>query len=198
MSSLDVLDCVLKEKLSEDRYFHSVRVMQKAEEYARIYYYNVYIAKLVGLGHDFAKDMSYEDSINYVIENNLDSLLLDYNNKYLVHGYVGADILEKQYNFTNEMGDAVRYHTTGRANMTLLEKIIFLADKTEDGRNFASIEQERDFAMFDLDFAMNFALSNTIHHTEEKGKPVDPITLQASKYFSTICENRQKVFQKCS
>lgn len=199
MSSLEIIDEVLKERLSIDRYEHSVRVGQMAEEYARIYNYDLYIASLVGYSHDIAKQMSYEDSIKYILDNDFDKSLLEIKNKYLMHGYIGADILEKEYGFTKEMGDAVRYHTTGRSNMTQLDKIIFLADKTEYGRNFPLIEEERILAKDNLDKAMLFVLKNTINSSISKGKRAYTLSFEALDYFRKICENDDnKTLKKCS
>ena len=76
MYNLDEMHLYLKNILSEERYNHSVRVMQKAEEYARFYKISVDILKILALSHDIAKEMGYLDNQKYVIENDLDLSLL--------------------------------------------------------------------------------------------------------------------------
>lgn len=183
MYNLDEMHLYLKNILSEERYNHSVRVMQKAEEYARFYKISVDILKILALSHDIAKEMGYLDNQKYVIENDLDLSLLLFENKYKLHGYVGADILEKRFGFTKEMGDAIREHTTANKEMSVISKILFLADKTEDGRKFSNIEEERALVFQDLDLAMLVVLKNTIDYAMKRGKKIDGMTIDAFYYF---------------
>lgn len=169
----------LKKNLSEKRYQHSIRVMQKAMEYAILYQQDIEQAQITALAHDIAKEMGEKESKKYIIKNNLDENLLLPENKYLIHGYVGADILEKRYNFTKEMADAVRYHTTARKKMTMLDKIIYLADKTEDGRDFPNIEEEREIAIENIDEAIILTLQNSINHKLKKGKKINQLSIDA-------------------
>jgi len=180
---LSQINLYLKTHLSKERYQHSLRVMQKAIEYAKFYKQDINIIKLVALAHDIAKDFTKEENEQYIIENNLDKNLLLPENKYIIHGYIGADILEKEYNFTKEMADAVRYHTTLRKGMTTLDKLIYLADKTEDGRVYPNIEKERLLAFENLDKAIILALENGIEVTKKKGKKVNNLSQEAICYL---------------
>lgn len=181
---IEKIDKYIKETLSEKRYQHSIRVMHKALEYADIYNQDSEKAKIVALAHDIAKEFTKEENEQYVKENNLDKNLLHPENKYIIHGYIGADILEKKYNFTKEMSDAVRYHTTLRKDMTMLDKIIYLADKTEEGRSYPNIEEERKLAKEDIDKAIILTLENSIEHTKKKGKTVNKLSEDALKVLS--------------
>lgn len=124
----------LKENLSEKRYLHSVSTMEKAKELANQYNQDELIVMLTALAHDNAKEMTDEDYFEYAKQNNIELNELDKLETICLHGKIGADIAGKKYGFTKEMQDAIYYHTTGRANMTLLDKLVFLADKTEDRR----------------------------------------------------------------
>jgi len=73
----------------------------------------------------------------------------------------------------------VRYHTTGRANMTMLEKVIFLADYIEPGRSFPGVELVRELALSDIDKAVVQALGNTVNHLIENRRKVHPDTIAA-------------------
>lgn len=176
---IEILKRDLKNHLSERRYAHSLRVMDKAEEYAKIYKQDVDIVKITALAHDLAKEFTEDENQNYVLSNHLDEKLLQKENLPLLHGFIAADILEKEYSFSNMMGDAVRYHTTGRKNMTILDKIIFLADKTEDARKFVNIEMEQELSKIDLDQAMIFSLENSIRRLQKLGKPVHKMSIDA-------------------
>ena len=124
----------LKENLSEKRYLHSVSTMKKAKELANQYNQDELIVMLTALAHDNAKEMTDEDYFEYAKQNNIELNELDKLETICLHGKIGADIAGKKYGFTKEMQDAIYYHTTGRANMALLDKLVFLADKTEDRR----------------------------------------------------------------
>ncbi len=137
------IDEDLKNNLSEKRYLHSVSSMKKAKELANEYNEDELTAMLTTLAHDIAKEMTDEEHRNYAKENNIELDDFDMLQKTMLHGKVGADIVAKKYGFTKEMQDAIFYHTTGRANMTLLDKIVFLADKSEEGRKEESADELR-------------------------------------------------------
>ena len=124
----------IQRELSEKRYNHSIGVMKKAEELAKLYKVNINKAKLVGLAHDIGKELSKEDKLKYVKENNIEIDRIEKINVGLLHGKIGADICKKRYDFTEDMQDAIKFHTTGNKDMDLLAKIIFVADKIEEGR----------------------------------------------------------------
>lgn len=177
------IDHDLQKKLSKERYQHSIRVMQKAMEYAILYHEDLEQVKITALAHDIAKEMSEEDSEKYIIKHNLDQSLLQTENRYLVHGYIGADILERKYHFTKKMSDAIRYHTTARKKMTMLDKIIYLADKTEEGRSYPNIEKERELAIENIDEAIILTLQNSIERKLEKGKKINKLSIEALNYL---------------
>lgn len=133
----------LKEILSEERYLHSISTMKKAKELAEDCHYNEQIVMLTALAHDIAKEMTKEEYFAYAKENKIALDEFDHLETIALHGKIGADIVEKKYGFTKEMKEAIFYHTTGRANMTLLDKIIYLADKIEDRRSNKEIEELR-------------------------------------------------------
>lgn len=172
----------VKKALSEKRYVHSIGVMNKAEELARIYGVNVNKAKLVGLAHDIGKELSKEEKLEYAKNNNLDVDEIEKNNIGLLHGKIGADICKKRYDFTQDMQDAIRYHTTGsgKEDMNLLDKIIFLADKIEEnrvykyGKQMKAIEELRKLANENLDLAIVKAIDNSLVYTIEKGELIHP------------------------
>jgi len=132
MKSIQDIKQDLEKMLSPKRYEHSVGVMEKAIELAEIYGEDKEKAAYAALTHDIAKEMTDEELINYAIENNIDLTEDDKLIPMALHGIIGSDIVKKKYDFTDEMCDAIYYHTTGRPNMTLIDKIIYVADKCEE------------------------------------------------------------------
>ena len=133
----------LKMTLSEKRYLHSISTMKKAKELANKYNLDEQIVMLTALAHDIAKEMSSEEYFEYSQKNDIELDEIDKIETIALHGKIGADIAKKKYGFTKEMQDAICYHTTGRANMTLLDEIIYLADKIEDTRDYEEVKQLR-------------------------------------------------------
>ena len=168
----------LKSILSEKRYKHSLGVMKKAEELAMIYGVDINIAKLVGLAHDIGKEFSDEGMLKYARENNIQVDKVEAVNVGLLHAKIGADICKKKYNFTIEMQNAIKYHTVGNENMDLLAKIIFVADKTEEGRNYKDetkneqLQKVRELSKKNLDEALLYEIDSSLIYTIQKHKLV--------------------------
>ena len=168
----------LKNTLSEKRYKHSLGVMKKAEELALIYGVDVNIAKLTGLAHDIGKEFSDEEMLKYAKENNIEVDSVEEVNVGLLHAKIGADICKKKYNFTEEMQNAIKYHTVGNENMDLLAKIIFVADKTEEGRNYKKEEKNeqlqkvRELSKIDINKALLYEIDSSLIYTIQKHKLV--------------------------
>ena len=168
----------VKAILSEKRYMHSLGVMKKAEELALIYGIDINTAKLTGLAHDIGKEFSDEEMLKYVKENNIQVDNVEAVNVGLLHAKIGADICKKKYNFTIEMQNAIKYHTVGNENMDLLAKIIFVADKTEEGRNYKDeakneqLQKVRELSKKNIDEALLYEIDSSLIYTIQKHKLV--------------------------
>ncbi|MGI6777564.1 MAG: bis(5'-nucleosyl)-tetraphosphatase (symmetrical) YqeK [Acetivibrionales bacterium] len=102
----------------------------------------------------------------------------------LLHGPVGSGLAQRDYGISNrKVLDAISFHTTGRINMTMLEKIIFIADYIEPGRDFEGIEKIRTTAFNDIDAAMLIALDNSIRYIIYKGKLIHTNTIEARNFI---------------
>lgn len=168
----------VKQILSEKRYLHSVGTMKKAKELAILYGEDEEKAMLTGIVHDIAKEMSKEDYFLYAIQNKIEIDDFDRADTTLLHAKIGADIVKKKYQFTEEMQNAILYHPTGRAGMTKLDKIIYVADKIEETRSYDGVETFRKLAKQNLDNAILWHIENmTIPHTIEKGKLLHPLSI---------------------
>lgn len=170
----------IQRELSEKRYNHSIGVMKKSEELAKLYKVNINKAKLVGLAHDIGKELSKEDKLKYVKENDIEIDRIEKINVGLLHGKIGADICKKRYDFTEDMQDAIKFHTTGNKDMDLLAKIIFVADKIEEGRKYKDknkmqeLELIREAAKENLDEAMLGLIDSSLIYTMQKKNLIHP------------------------
>lgn len=182
MKSIEEIKNELKSKLSEKRYEHSIGVMEKAIELAKIFGEDEEKAAYTALLHDIAKEMTEEELIKYAIENNLNLTKNDKLISMVLHGIVGADIVKKEYDFTDEMCEAIYYHTTGRENMTMLDKIVYVADKSEERtRNSEHVIKLREVTRNKgLDESILFVLEDwTIPKSIEKRKMIHPNSIYA-------------------
>lgn len=188
---LEMIKNEIKEILSEDRYHHSIRVMEKAIELAKIYNQDKEIVALTALAHDIAKEMSNEEFFQYAEEYEIELEEIDKIATMALHGKIGADIVKRKYGFTKEMQDAICYHTTGRPNMTMLDKIIYIADKTEIGRNYDKVEEIRKVLEEQgLDEAILYGIDNyIIPNRLEKQRIIHPYSIYTRNY---ILYNREK------
>ena len=160
----------VREILSEKRFNHSIGVAKKAEELAKRYGEDTNIAKIIGIAHDIAKEMSDEEYFEYVRINNIQIDDIEKNNPKLLHAKVGADICKKRFGFNEQMQNAIKYHTTGSVKMDNMAKIIYLADKIEDGRAYEGVEIAREKTNISIDEGMLYLLSRGIKKSLDKDK----------------------------
>jgi predicted HD superfamily hydrolase involved in NAD metabolism len=136
-------------------------------------------ADLAALLHDLAKFWPIERQEAVMREQGLNPELLEYD-KQLLHAEVAAFVAEREYGVDDpEVLDAVRYHTSGRVGMTLLDKIVCLADYIEPGRNFPGVDHIRALAEQNLEQALVAGFDSTISFLIEKQKIIFPLTVLA-------------------
>ena len=175
----------VKKQLSEFRFTHSLGVAKKAVELAKIYGVDEEIAKKVGIAHDVAKEMTDEEMLEYVKENNIPIDEIEKVKISLLHGKIGADIAGKKYGFTKDMQDAIIWHTTGRENMSMLEKIIYVSDKTEENRkgNRFNVEKSRKMSKENIDETLIFLMDELIAYNIDKNAIIHPKTIEARNHL---------------
>ncbi|WP_432722338.1 bis(5'-nucleosyl)-tetraphosphatase (symmetrical) YqeK [Staphylococcus equorum] len=143
---IDQAVSLVKDKLPEKRFNHSLRVAETAVKLAEIYDGDKDKAELAGILHDYCKYDDLGSMYQIVTQNELDSNLLSYGSE-ILHGPVAAIIMNQQFDVTDEeVLLAIKNHTTGRAQMTKTEKLIFIADYIEPGRKTPGVEEIRDLA----------------------------------------------------
>ena len=181
MYDLEEIKKDLKNKLSEYRYNHSLNVAEVSMELASIYGIDKGKAYLAGLVHDIAKEFSDEENEYYINKYKLPKISEEF--RRIIHSYVGDVYLKEMYNMDEEICKAVRVHTTASTDMTLLDKIVFVADKIEPGKDYPGIEEEREIARKNIDEAVLLCLENNYKKLISKGKKVYPLSLEVLNYF---------------
>lgn len=170
---------IVKQQLTDKRYIHTVGVMETAIELANRYGCSEKQAEIAAIFHDYAKFRPKEEMKAIIIEQNMPQDLLQFHHE-LWHAPVGAYLVHKEVGINDiEILDAIRYHTSGRAKMSTLEKIIYLADYIEPGRSFPGVEEVRELAKKSLDDALLQAFRNTISFLMSKNQPIYPDTFHA-------------------
>ena len=172
---------ILKNRLTEKRYIHSLNVADSARMLARLYGYDDEdIAYTAGLIHDCCKDTPAGLQLSYMLENGVELSEYEIDVAKLYHSICGSVFIKKEFGIDNQdIINAVRYHTTGRKNMSLLEKIIFIADFISEERDYNGVEIMREKAVKSLDEAIVEGLSFTIKDLIDRGLIVHPDTLDA-------------------
>lgn len=167
---------LVKAQLTEKRYVHTLGVAESAVELAERYGADVKKAELAAIFHDYAKFRPKEEMKQIIMEQNITKDLLEYHSE-LWHAPVGAYLVEQEAGITDqEILDAIAYHTSGRIGMTLLDKIVYLADYIEPGRSFPGVEEVRKLAEQSLDVAVIQAVRNTINFLMTKKQVIYPAT----------------------
>ena len=168
---------------NDDRFKHSIGVSKMARELARKYGINEEKAEKCGLMHDIAKEILPEDSLKYVKNNNIEINEIERLNPKLLHGSIGADICKNKYGFDEEMCNAIKWHTTGRANMSMMEKIVFVADKIDETRTYDDVDEYRKLAFENIDKAILEITNYVIRTNIEKGKLLSEKSIQTRNYI---------------
>lgn len=174
-----------KLKLTEIRYFHTECVAKQARLLARQHGADEDIACLCGYLHDIMKCLPKQELLHYLNRNGI--LLSDIEKKIPAawHSIAGALYCEQELGIENkEIIDAVRYHTTGRKDMTLMEKIVFIADATGEDRDYKGVGKIRKESFKDLDRAMWSCLSHNISFLAKVGRLIHPESIEA---YNALC-----------
>ena len=184
----------LKKELDAARYAHTLGVEQTAREMARQFGEDEEKAALAGLLHDCAKCLDDKEMLRQCEKNNIVCNKTEKKQPYLLHAKLGACYAAKKYGITDPaVAGAIRYHTTGRPGMTLLEKIVFTADYIEPNRKLLEhLPAIRQMAFIDLDEAVYMILRDTVDYLGEsdpdKENEIEHHTLEAYEYYRKLHE----------
>ncbi|MCI1882213.1 MAG: bis(5'-nucleosyl)-tetraphosphatase (symmetrical) YqeK [Sporolactobacillus sp.] len=182
---IDEARAAIRKLLPDKRFRHSLGVSETAGELAERFGADPEKAKLAGMLHDIAKYFS-DRQLAEMIRKRTDypDDCLNYSDK-LWHSPAGAIYVEETFGIVDpDILHAIRYHTTGRPQMSLLEKIIFLADYIEPGRDIPAIDEVRRAAETDLNEACFLELQRTIIYLLQNRQRVYPLTFEAYNDFA--------------
>ena len=171
---------LLRSRLGDYRFRHSLCVAEEAVRLAKKYGADRQKAELAGLLHDIMKEAPLEEQRRYVL---MDTRRLPEHYEVFdkpIHAHAAAAYVRHELGIKDrDVRAAIRYHTTGRAGMSLLEKVVFLADFTSADRDYHGVVKMRNLVNKDMSKAMMFALTFTITDLVSRERPVHPDTLGA-------------------
>lgn len=166
--NIDEMKNILGKSIGERRYTHSLGTMEEAVRLCSLHGGDKEKARIAGLLHDCGKSMEKNDN--------------------LTHAAKSAELARSIYKVEDEeILNAILYHTTGRENMTVLEKIIYVADKTEPGRKYDGVEDIRKLAEMSIDDALIYSLERTIEYVKKKNLDID---IESIKTFNFLKEEK--------
>lgn len=182
----------LEQELSYKRFIHTLSVAGIASALAMCYGADVEKAETAGLLHDCAKCIDVRKMQRVCERAGLSVSSFEENSGSLLHSKAGSVLAAEKYGITDQdMINAIRYHTTGRPGMSLMEKIIFVADYIEPGRFTApNLPVVRKLAFSDIDEALMKILYDTLVYLNSTGMPVDPMTQKTYDYYKQIFEEK--------
>ena len=185
----------LAKYLDENRYEHILGVMFTCASLAMVHGYDLKNAQVAGLLHDSAKCIPNKKKLKICAEHHIPVSDFEKEHPFLLHAKLGAYIAKAKYNVIDkEILSAITYHTTGKPDMTMLEKIVYIADYIEPARNKAPrLTEIRRLAFEDLDECMYQILKDTLSYLDENPNDVDSATKDAYAYHTMLHEDRLKI-----
>ena len=178
--------------MSEERYRHSLGVEKEAERLARRWGEDPEKAAIAGILHDCCKEMPLTEALQIMRRSAIMTEIDFREQPQLIHGFAAAEILGRYGVRDKDIENAVRYHTTGRAGMSRLEKIVYLADLTEEGRHYPDVAEMRRWADRSLDGAMLYALCYTIGKLCRRKSPLCRESWQAYNEYVKLCKEEKE------
>lgn len=202
------IDRLMKEMertLPRKRYVHTLGVAYLAASIAMAYNKNYEKAMIAGLLHDCAKCLPEEEILKQCLKKGLPVSDLERRQPYLLHGRLGAWYAQHKYGVKDEkILDAIRFHTTGRPDMSFMEKNIYLSDYIEIGRTqpiVPDLKELRRLAFEDINLAVYYTAKNTVEYLlqKEKNDPdkkaqMDGAALATLQYYSELCGKKEERF----
>lgn len=186
----DEIIVLLQRMLSKKRFLHSVAVSKSAVGLAKIYGADQKKAYIAGLTHDVCKDISKEKQLQMADEF---AIILTESERLcpkLWHAIVGSEYIKRYICDDAEIVSAVRYHTTAKADMKLLDKIIYVADCVSSDRDFPGVEEFRQLSRESLDEVIFKMCRVVLSELLDEGFPLHPDTLSA---YNQLCVNKLEV-----
>ena len=175
---------LIRERLSDYRFYHSLCVAESAKALARRYGADEHKAEVAGILHDITKECSPEEQLEIIEKAGFAVTPLEKAGKKFYHQISGSAYAKAQLGIENtEILDAIRYHTTGRANMTLMEEIVYLADFISADRDYNDVDIMRKKVEEGKEYGLLYATEYTIKSVVQKNALLHPDTVNAYNWI---------------
>ena len=183
--SMEALEAEVISLMNPNRVAHVLGCRDTAVELAKVYGENEVDAARAGLLHDITKAIDGPLQLTLCAEYGM--ILDTFSRRFpkTLHALTGSLVAQRVFGENEHVVSAICHHTTGRANMTLLEKIIYIADYVEPNRDFPGVEEMRRLAYTDLDAAVLMGLESAVAHVRRQGQALAPATIEALEYLRT-------------
>lgn len=192
MYSQEELKNIIRKRLSDYRYNHSICVSQKAVELAKKYGVDVEKARIAGILHDITKEDDFDYQRMLIEKDGTVMTSLELDNKKIYHQMSGSAYIKYELGIEDEdILLAVRYHTTGHANMTKLEMVVYLADFTSQDRDYPDVDIMRKKTDENMYNGMLYSLKHTITSLASHDRQIHPDTLNCYNWVLHEIDNRK-------
>ena len=161
------------------RYEHALGVERCAIALAKKYGGDPALAGAAGILHDITKHLSPQEQLNLCEKYGIIPCTVEKSEPKMLHGKTAAAIARAEYHMPEDICDAIACHTTGRAKMTILDKILYLADYIEETRDFPGVEKARELAETSMDRALLYCYDQTLIELITRGKLIHSDTIAA-------------------
>ena len=189
--SMDKLETAVKGLLKENRVAHVLGCRDTAVELARCWGADETDAARAALLHDITKALDGPLQLTLCKEYGILLGAFGRANPKTLHALTGSLVAQRIFGENEAVVSAIRHHTTGKPNMNLLQKIIYVADYMEPNRDFPGVEKLRQLAFTDIDAALKLGLEMTINMLKEQGREISPESMDALMWLSrkeeTLC-----------
>lgn len=174
--------------LKPKRIPHVAGCESEAVALARRWGADEFMAAEAAILHDCTKRLTRPEQLELCRRYGYQPDELEASSEKLLHAKTGAEIARQDFGCAPEVVSAIRWHTTGRANMTLLEQIVYMADYIEPNRDFEGVEPLRALAYEDLNRAMLLGLDMSLEDIRSQGNPIHPNTIAAKEWFEKLVQ----------
>lgn len=177
---------------SERRFWHSISVALTAVNLADIYDADRDEALIAGLLHDYCKTLTYDELLKCCEEYDVKLSEEDKLSDGCIHGFLAAKVCKVKYGINDSIYNAIYYHTCGRPDMTILEKIIYMADFIEPLRRFRDkVSDIRKLTYVDIDKAIIPATEKSLDFLTKREKYIHSNTIKTHEFYKKLVENRR-------
>lgn len=179
----------LKERLSKKRYIHSVNVSAECIRLAKLYGEDPEKAQFAGLMHDVCKELPAQEQYSLAVESGFSVCREELESRSLLHGIAGAYFIKKQFGVEDiDIINAIRFHTVGRAGMSRLEEIVYLADLISAERDYKDVDKMRKLVYSDIEKAMLESFRFSIESVLKKGGFIPVCTIEGYNFYMRFCK----------